>query len=55
MIRHYMARGFQLLGLIVTGEGLLNYFGDMGGLMMVATLGAGLFYIGWVVQPRKGS
>jgi len=27
----------------------------MGGLMKVATLGAGLFYIGWVVQPRKGN
>jgi hypothetical protein len=54
MIRHYAARGLQLLGLIVTGEALLNYFGDMGGLMMVATLGAGLFYLGWAVQPRKG-
>jgi hypothetical protein len=55
MIRHYTARGLQLLGLIVTGEALLNYFGDMGGLMRVASLGAGLFYIGWFVQPRKGS
>jgi hypothetical protein len=54
MIRHYTARGLQLLGLIVTGEALLNYFGDMGGLMMVGSLGAGLFYIGWAVQPRKG-
>ena len=54
MIRHYVARGLQLLGLIVTGEGLLNYFGDMGGLMKFASLGAGLFYIGWFVQPRKG-
>jgi hypothetical protein len=55
MIRHYAARGLQLLGLILTGEALLNYFGDMGGLMKFASLGAGLFYIGWMVQPRKGS
>ena len=43
-----------MLGLIVTGEALLNYFGDMGGLMKFATLGAGLFYIGRAVQARKG-
>jgi hypothetical protein len=53
MIRHYVARGLQLLGLIVTGEALLNYFGDMGGLMKVGFLGAGLFYIGRFVEPRK--
>jgi hypothetical protein len=53
MIRHYTARGLQLLGLIVTGEALLNYFGDMGGLMKFASLGAGLFYIGWFVEPRR--
>jgi hypothetical protein len=55
MIRHYIARGLQLLGLIVTGEALLNYFGDMGGLMRVASLGASLFYVGWFVQPRKNT
>ena len=54
MIRHYVARGLQLLGLIVTGEGLLNYFGNMAGLLKLAMLGAGLFCIGWFVQPRKG-
>ena len=55
MIRHYAAMGLQLLGLIVTGEALLNYFGNMGGLMKVASLGVGLFYIGWYVQPRKNT
>jgi hypothetical protein len=54
MIRQYVARGLQLLGLIVTGEALLIYFGNMGGLVKVATLGFGLFYAGWIVQPRKG-
>jgi hypothetical protein len=55
MIRHYVARGLQLLGLIVTGEALLNYFGNMGGLMTVASLGAGLFFIGWLVQTSKNT
>ena len=53
MIRHYVARGLQLLGLILTGEALLIYFGDMGGLMKTASIGIGLFYAGWFVQPRK--
>lgn len=53
MIRHYAAMGLQLLGLIVTGEALLLYFGQMGPLMMTASVGAGLFYFGWFVQPRK--
>ncbi len=52
MIRHYAAKGLQLLGLIVTGEALLNYFGEMGGLLKFASLGAGLFYVGWFVQSR---
>jgi hypothetical protein len=54
MIRHYTALGLQLLGLILTGEALLVYFGDMGGLMKVATLGAGIFYVGWFIRPRTG-
>ena len=54
MIRHYTAMGLQLLGLILTGEALLIYFGDMGGLMKVATLGAGIFYAGWFIRPRTG-
>src|SRR5215467_4653949 len=41
MIRHYTAMGLQLLGLIVTGEGLLLYFGQMGPLMETAAIGAG--------------
>jgi hypothetical protein len=54
MIRHYAAMGLQLLGLILTGEALLIYFGDMGGLMKVASLGAGIFYAGWMIRPRAG-
>lgn len=55
MIRHYTAMGLQLLGLIVTGEGLLLYFGQMGPLMEMAAIGAGLFYAGRFIQPRKNS
>jgi hypothetical protein len=54
MIRHYAAMGLQLLGLIITGEALLLHFGQMGPLMKTASLGAGLFYAGWVIRPRTG-
>jgi len=43
----------QLLGLIVTLESLVLYFGDMGPMMMTATLGAGLFYAGYFIRPQK--
>jgi len=55
MIRHYAAAGLQLLGLIVTGEALLLYFGQMGPLMMTASVGAGLFYDGYFIKPRTGN
>jgi hypothetical protein len=55
MIRHYAAMGLQLLGLIVTGEALLLYFGDMGPLMKTASIGAGLFYAGRFIRPRTGN
>jgi hypothetical protein len=54
MIRHYTAMGLQLIGLIVTGEALLLYFGDMGSLMKTASVGAGLFYAGRLISPAKG-
>jgi hypothetical protein len=44
--------GLQLLGLILTGEALLLYFGQMGPLMKTASLGAGLFFAGRMIQPR---
>ncbi len=45
--------GLQLLGLILTGEALLLYFGQMGPLMKTASLGAGLFYAGRFLQAGK--
>lgn len=55
MIRHYIAMGLQLIGLILTGEALLIYFGEMGPLMRTATLGIGIFYAGRLVRPRRGA
>jgi hypothetical protein len=52
MLRHYTAMGLQLLGLILTGEALLLFFGDQGRLMTTAAIGAGLFYAGWIIRPR---
>lgn len=54
MIRQYTATGLQLLGLILTGEALLLYFGDMGPLMRTSAVGAGLFYLGYFIRPNKG-
>ena len=55
MIRHYAAMGLQLLGLILTGEALLLYFGQMGPLMKTASIGVGIFYAGWFIRPRKST
>jgi hypothetical protein len=54
-MRRSIATILQLLGLIVTAEALVLYFGDMGPMMMTATLGAGLFYAGYFIRPQKGS
>jgi hypothetical protein len=53
MIRHYTAVGLQLLGLILTGEALLLYFGEMGPMMRTASLGAGLFYAGYFIRSKQ--
>ena len=52
-MRRSIATILQLLGLIVTAESLVLYFGDMGPLMMLATLGLGLFYAGHFIRPQK--
>jgi hypothetical protein len=53
-MRRSIAAVLQLLGLIVTAESLVLYFGDMGPMMMTASLGAGLFYAGHFIRPQKG-
>ena len=54
MKRRNIATVLQLLGLIVTAESMVMYFGDMGPMMMLATLGFGLFYVGYFIRPQKG-
>ena len=54
IMRRGIATVLQLLGLIVTAESLVLYFGDMGPMMMTASLGAGLFYAGHFIRPQKG-
>ena len=53
-MRRNIATVLQLLGLIVTAESLILYFGDMGPLMSTAALGAGLFYAGYFIRAQKG-
>ena len=52
MIRYYTATGLQLVGLIITIESLVIYFGDMGPMMRTATIGVGLFYAGRFLRPK---
>ena len=54
VMRRSIATILQLLGLIVTAESLVLYFGDMGPLMMASTVGLGLFYAGYFIRPQKG-
>jgi hypothetical protein len=56
MIRHYVSRGLQLFGLILTGSGLLTHFGDADArpLFRIAAVGAGVFCVGWLIRPQKG-
>ena len=53
-MRSSIASVLQLLGLIVTAESLVLYFGDMGPMMITATVGAGLFYTGHFIRSQKG-
>ena len=53
-MRRSIATILQLLGLIVTAESMVLYFGDMGPMMITATLGFGLCYAGYFIKPQKG-
>ena len=54
IMRRSIASVLQLLGLIVTAESLVLYFGEMVPMMITATVGAGLFYAGHFIRPQKG-
>jgi len=54
MIRYYAALGLQIVGLFITLESLILYFGDMGPLMRTGAIGVGVFYAGRLIQPKEG-
>ena len=54
MIRYYAAIGLQLVGLIITLEAVVLYFGDMGPMMRTAVVGIGIFYAGRYIRPEDG-
>ena len=52
MIRYYAAIGLQLVGLMITMESLLIYFGNMGPMLRTAVIGIGIFYAGRFIRPE---
>lgn len=54
MIRHYAAVGLQIVGLVITLESLILYFGRMGPLLQMGTIGVGVFYAGRLLQRKEG-
>jgi hypothetical protein len=52
MIRYYAALGLQIVGLFVTLDALILYFGQMGPLLRMGTVGVGIFYAGRLIQPK---
>jgi hypothetical protein len=52
MIRYYVAIGLQLVGLLLTLEALIIYFGEMGPMMRLAFVGIGVFYAGRFIRPK---
>lgn len=55
MIRYYASTGLQLVGLLITIESLVLYFGDMGPMMRTAMVGVGFFYAGRWISPKDES
>lgn len=52
MIRYYAAVGLQIVGLFVTLDAMILYFGDMGPLLRMGAIGVGVFYAGRLIQPK---
>lgn len=52
MVRYYIARGLQVLGLVITAQALLIHFGNMGPMLRAALIGIGAFYLGRLIQSR---
>jgi hypothetical protein len=56
MNKYALARSLQLLGLIIAPLGIAAELNDqvsLGGSMMIAGIGALIFYLGHSLQPRR--
>lgn len=52
-LRYRIGRALQLLGLIVTADALIFFFGRMGPLLQWATIGAGIFLLGYLLAKSR--
>jgi high-affinity Fe2+/Pb2+ permease len=54
-ILYYLGRGLQLLGLLITFEAIVFYFGRdaTGKLMQMGFSGAFVFLIGWLIIRKR--
>lgn len=55
MILYYTGRLLQLAGIFITGETLINYFGQMMPLLRGSLIGVAVFYLGYsLVRKYSG-
>ena len=54
MIGYYTGRLLQLAGLVITGETLLVYFGQMMPLLRGSLIGVAVFYLGYFLARKFG-
>ncbi len=55
MIGYYTGRLLQLAGLVIMGETLIIYFGQMMPLLRGSLAGVVIFYAGYVLVRKYGS
>jgi hypothetical protein len=55
MVGYYTGRFLQLAGLVITGETLIVYFGQMMPLLKGSLAGVVLFYAGYFLVERFGA
>jgi hypothetical protein len=55
VIGYYSGRLLQLAGLVITGETLLVYFGQMMPLLRGSLIGVTVFYAGYFLVKKYGA